>query len=399
MKNKLWLHALLSIVAAFFMFGCAAKAPIHLPAFSPADFGTNQTSKVDNFLVILDASSSMLEAAPQGGTKFAVAKAVADRMNMTIPELGQTAGLRSFGHDKKVSNDFVQLVYGMDSYNSSVMAEKLATISSAGGISLLKKSLVNAIQDLKDTEGVRTAVIIISDGLDMDNAKNGAKALKDAFGDNLCIYPIQVGDSSEGRELLEEISRIGGCGFYSNADTLLSSEGMAKFVETVFLGKASSDTHAWKNYDDVKETNTMNDSDGDGVYDKDDKCPNTPKGARINAVGCWVLNHVLFDFDKATIKSSAHSQLNEVVKIMEDNPDMKVKLQGHTDSTGSAAYNKDLSIRRASSVMEYLNNNGINNARMKAEGFGEENPAFPNDTKENRMQNRRVEIHPIVVMP
>lgn len=390
MKNKLWLHALLSIVAAFFMFGCAAKAPIHLPAFSPADFGTNQTSKVDNFLVILDASSSMLEAAPQGGTKFAVAKAVADRMNMTIPELGQTAGLRSFGHDKKVSNDFVQLVYGMDSYNSSVMAEKLATISSAGGISLLKKSLVNAIQDLKDTEGVRTAVIIISDGLDMDNAKNGAKALKDAFGDNLCIYPIQVGDSSEGRELLEEISRIGGCGFYSNADALLTSEGMEKFVSSVFIGESKAP---------VVKDDTRKDTDGDGVYDEDDKCPNTPKGAKVNAVGCWVLNHVLFDFDQADIKPSAHSELNEVVQIMEENPDMKVDLQGYTDSTGPAVYNKDLSLRRANSVMDYLNNNGINADRMSAQGFGEENPVFPNDTKENRMQNRRVEIHPLLLMP
>ncbi len=392
MKRTFWAQAILSVFALFLFFGCAEKSPVNLPAFSKADFGNDHESKIDNFMIILDASSSMLEASPQGGDKFTVAKAVAERLNMNIPELGQTAGLRSFGHDKDVADNFVQLVYGMETYKTAVMAEKLDSITSAGGISLLKKSLVNTIEDLKGCEASRTAVIIISDGLDMDNAVQGAKALKDAFGDTLCLYPIQIGDSAEGKALLEEIAQIGECGFYSDANSLLPSEGMEEFVKAVFLKEKEQAAP-------VVSPSAKNDSDQDGVYDEDDKCPDTPKGARVNAVGCWILDHVLFGFDKADIRTEAYSQLDDVIRIMQENPEMKVELQGYTDSTGSAIYNKKLSLRRANAVFNYLSGNGIDKERMAATGFGEENPVVPNDTKENRAQNRRVEIQPIVVMP
>ncbi len=385
MKKNFWTQVLLSVFAVFLFFGCAEKSPVNLPAFSQADFGNDQEAKIDNFIIILDASSSMLEAAPQGGDKFTVAKAVAERLNMNIPEIGLTAGLRSFGHDKAVADDFVQLVYGMQPYETAVMAEKLDSITSAGGISLLKKSLVKTIGDLDGYKASRTAVIIISDGLDMDNAAQGAKLLKDSFGDAVCLYPIQIGDSAQGKALLEEIAQIGECGFYSDGSTLLSTEGMKEFVKTVFLKE--------KTHSDKK------DSDQDGVYDEDDKCPDTPKGARVNAVGCWILDHVLFDFDKANIKTNAYTQLDDVIRIMQENPEMKVELQGYTDSTGSAQYNMDLSLRRANAVYNYLSGNGIDKERMGATGFGEENPVFPNDTEANRAQNRRVEIQPIVVMP
>ncbi len=382
----------MSIFAIFLFFGCAEKSPVNLPSFSRADFGNSYEAKIDNFMIILDASSSMLEAAPQGGDKFAVAKAVAERLNMNIPEIGLTAGLRSFGHDKDVADDFVQLVYGMETYKTAVMAEKLDSITSAGGISLLKKSLVKTVDDLNEYKASRTAVIIISDGLDMNNAAQGAKTLKTALGDAVCLYPIQIGDSAEGKALLEEIAQIGECGFYSDANTLLTSEGMEEFVKAVFLKEKEQAPP-------VVSPSAKNDSDQDGVYDEDDKCPGTPKGARVNAVGCWILDHVLFGFDKADIRTEAYNQLDDVIRIMQENPEMKVELQGYTDSTGPAMYNKALSLRRANAVLNYLSGNGVDKERMAATGFGEENPVFPNDTKANRAQNRRVEIQPIVIMP
>ncbi len=390
MKKTFWAQAVMSIFAVFLFFGCAEKSPVNLPSFSKTDFGKDYEAKIDNFMIILDASSSMLEAAPQGGDKFTVAKAVAERLNMNIPEIELTAGLRSFGHDKAVADDFVQLVYGMEPYKTAVMAEKLDSIKSAGGISLLKKSLVKTAGDLDGYKASRTAVIIISDGLDMSNAVTGAKVLKDAFGDAVCLYPIQVGDSAQGKALLEEIAQIGECGFYSDASTLLTSQGMEEFVKAVFLKDKEMA---------AADTNDKKDSDQDGVYDEDDQCPDTPKGARVNAVGCWILDHVLFDFDKASIKTNAYNQLDDVIRIMQENPEMKVELQGYTDSTGPAQYNMDLSLRRANAVYNYLSGNGIDRERMAATGFGEENPVLPNDTKANRAQNRRVEIQPIVIMP
>ncbi len=386
MKNTFFTQVLLSVFVIFLFFGCAEKSPVNLPSFSQTDFGDGYESNVNNFIVIFDASSSMLDAAPQGGSKFAVAKAVAERLNMTIPEMGQNAGLRCFGHERNVSDN---MLYGMQAYETDDMAEKLDSIPVPGGFSPLKKSLVKTVANLEGVGTSPTAVIIISDGLDMEDAVQGANALKDAFGDSVCLYPIQVGDSSQGKALLEEVARIGGCGFYSNADTLLSSEGMKEFVETVFLKEKKKDIMPAKDILPVKK-----DSDEDGVYDEDDKCPNTPKGARVNAVGCWVLDHVLFDFDRAVIKAEAYGQLDDVIRIMQNNPAMKVELQGYTDSTGPAQYNVGLSLRRANAVLKYLNGKGIDKDRLAAAGFGEKNPVVPNTTKENRAQNRRVEIQP-----
>ena len=89
MKTKWGFQILLLMVAFLFLFGCAAKQPADFGAFTPAQFDLNKVeSKVDNFLVILDASSSMRHE-----NKFAAAKTFVERMNMTVPELGQTAGL------------------------------------------------------------------------------------------------------------------------------------------------------------------------------------------------------------------------------------------------------------------------------------------------------------------
>ncbi len=98
--------------------------------------------------------------------------------------------------------------------------------------------------------------------------------------------------------------------FLSTADDLLTSAGMADFVSKVFLKDALAPAPA------PAAAPTRNDSDGDGVYDDQDQCPGTPTGARVNSVGCWVLENVLFDFDKAVIKPEAYPLLDEVVAIM-----------------------------------------------------------------------------------
>ena len=76
---------------------------------------------------------------------------------------------------------------------------------------------------------------------------------------------------------------------------------------------------------------------------------------------------------------------------MKDYPDLNVVIEGHTDSVGTAAYNKKLSQRRAEAVKEYMVGNGIDANRLKAQSFGEDKPIASNKTKEGRQQNRRVE--------
>ncbi len=137
------------------------------------------------------------------------------------------------------------------------------------------------------------------------------------------------------------------------------------------------------------------DSDKDGVLDSMDECPKTPKGAKVNSAGCWVLDSVLFDINKATIKSGFYSELDNVVNILNNEPDLKVELQGHTCNLGSDVYNLQLSDKRARSVMEYIVSKGIDQTRVSAKGYGETKPFASNDTEEGRKANRRVQIAPI----
>ena len=136
------------------------------------------------------------------------------------------------------------------------------------------------------------------------------------------------------------------------------------------------------------------DSDGDGVKDNIDACPDTPKGAKVDERGCWALpNNVLFDFDKAVLKEGYAENLDTVRNVFKDNPNLKVIIEGHTDSKGSEAYNQQLSERRAKAVYDYLVEElSISPQRLKTVGYGESRPAYTNDTEVGRALNRRVEL-------
>jgi OOP family OmpA-OmpF porin len=138
------------------------------------------------------------------------------------------------------------------------------------------------------------------------------------------------------------------------------------------------------------------DADRDGVADYLDQCPNTPMGATVDARGCWTYEaKVLFDFNSAKVKSEAYPMLQEAVLIMKRNPDLKVEVDGHADSTGNPAYNMILSEKRAEAVKKYFVDQGINPDQLTTKGFGITKSAASNDTKEGRAKNRRVELTPV----
>ena len=87
--------------------------------------------------------------------------------------------------------------------------------------------------------------------------------------------------------------------------------------------------------------------------------------------------------------------LTEMVKLMKDNLELRIEIQGHTDSVGDRDYNQKLSMRRASTVRDYLSLYGINLGRMTIQGFGPDRPVAGNDTKDGRALNRRVELKKI----
>lgn len=136
------------------------------------------------------------------------------------------------------------------------------------------------------------------------------------------------------------------------------------------------------------------DEDNDGVCDEKDACLGTPKGAFVNERGCWIIENLLFDFDKSVIKPKYYSDLDEVARVLKENPDLVVEIQGHTCWVGTDRYNQGLSDRRAKAVVKYLEEKGINPARLNWQGYGEARPAFENTTREGRIKNRRVELAP-----
>ncbi|VAW33389.1 OmpA family protein [hydrothermal vent metagenome] len=139
------------------------------------------------------------------------------------------------------------------------------------------------------------------------------------------------------------------------------------------------------------------DDDRDGVPNSQDACPNSPAGAVVGRDGCEVkvvieLQGVHFDTDKSTLKPESIAILNAAVKTLGEHGSIRVEVAGHTDSRASDAYNQSLSQRRAKVVYDYLSGHGIANDRMTWKGYGESQPIATNDTAEGRAQNRRTEL-------
>ena len=157
------------------------------------------------------------------------------------------------------------------------------------------------------------------------------------------------------------------------------------------------------------------DSDGDGVWDEFDECPNTPPGTPVDERGCpykkpkivkakeieralmekhkFVTNQIYFEFNSDKIKPESYPILDEIGRILEKHPDWKLEIAGYTDSIGTEEYNLDLSRRRAEAVRKYLLEHFDIYARnLIAKGYGEANPIADNGTPEGRALNRRVEF-------
>jgi outer membrane protein OmpA-like peptidoglycan-associated protein len=158
----------------------------------------------------------------------------------------------------------------------------------------------------------------------------------------------------------------------------------------------------------AKTDDGLGDRDNDGIFDRDDKCPDEMEN--YNGVddedGCpeqdrpmviekdselVPLQPIEFEFDKDVLRKSAYPILAAVVKALNDNPGLTlIEVQGHTDEQGNDAYNLDLSIRRAATVMRYLRDAGIAESRLTSQGYGETMPVDPRHTQAAYTLNRRV---------
>lgn len=148
------------------------------------------------------------------------------------------------------------------------------------------------------------------------------------------------------------------------------------------------------------------DTDRDGIADHLDECPEKA-GSRFNQ-GCpaqkksseldpdllerigFAEKEIIFEVDKDELRGSSKEALEDVVSILNENPDLNLTIEGHADSTGEKEYNKQLSQDRANAVKQYLLNAGISADRLEAVSYGETQPVAENDGKTGRAENRRV---------
>lgn len=176
----------------------------------------------------------------------------------------------------------------------------------------------------------------------------------------------------------------------------------------------------------VPETNAAvpQDSDGDGIVDSRDACPNSPPGTPVNVAGCArdvdqdgvaddqdrcagtaagikvnrdgcqaiELNNVYFAIESAVLNDYAKRALDASASVLASNAEARVEVGGHTDSSGPEDYNMKLSQRRAEAVRQYLVQAGVDLSRLTVRGYGESQPISSNETVLGRSDNRRTEL-------
>ena len=148
------------------------------------------------------------------------------------------------------------------------------------------------------------------------------------------------------------------------------------------------------------------DNDRDEVPDLSDQCPNEIGSTTEEPLGCptkpalvvvtdcevKITQQIHFAYNKDTIRPESYPVLDAVVEVLAKNPSIKLEVQGHTDNRGSAYYNKNLSDRRAASVVRYLVSHGVSADRLASHGYGFDQPLVPNTSDHNRALNRRVQF-------
>ena len=352
----------LPVVLSFgLLAGCAGSPPYTPASFQAEAIDTTAFEpKVDSFVVIMDVSSSMMDEY-EGSAKFHIAKDFVANFNQAVPPMDYEAGLVTFGKSTGFSlgDGTADLVYGLTSYQGNDFAAGLNSLERAGGTTPMDKG-INATSEALSAESGAIAVILVSDfwRISPKPVMAAVGELKAQHGDNLCLYPVKVGDAKEADPVIADMVGLAACGNSMNAADLASPGAMAAYVTEVLLKPVPQEKPV--QYEKISLSATA-----------------------------------LFDFDKAVLKEQGKVELHKLDEYIKSKGIKVVDIDvvGHTDSMGSVEYNQALSERRATAVKGYMVSEGINGNIVDASGEGESNPVADNSTDEGRALNRRVDVH------
>ncbi|MCF6290805.1 MAG: OmpA family protein [Desulfobacterales bacterium] len=364
--------------------------------------------KCQGFIVLVDASGTMMQK-ERGRTGLKVAKKVLTMMNERIPPGSYLSALRVFGHDLSYEVPYQSEVYApVATYSESSLQAAIDRINNKlrWSWSPIGYGLEMSGHELMQMSG-RVHIIVVSDGDENSQyilPRDAVKELKNKYPDQLCIYAIQIGATPRGKIVLDNIVDAAGCGRRVLADDLLNDEAaLDRFVDDVFVEHYDLDSDGDGVVDRldkcpgtpkgvaVDKDGCPLDTDGDGVYDYLDDCPGTPWGAPVNRKGCWIIPKIFFDYDQADLRPKSIRDLDGIARIMLINPDLVLEVDGHASTEGTVPHNDKLSLRRARAVREYLTGKGVAADALPVKAFGEHKPAVADSTSEAaREKNRRV---------
>lgn len=169
-------------------------------------------------------------------------------------------------------------------------------------------------------------------------------------------------------------------------ETFTTNSATGKFIITLASGKNYGIAVKAEGYLFHSENFDIPKGSSDNLVNKVIELKNIKIGSKI------ALRNIFFDTGKSTLRSESNAELDRLVKLMKDVPNLKVEISGHTDNTGSAKLNETLSQNRAQAVVSYLTKKGIAASRMTAKGYGPNAPIASNATADGRQQNRRTEF-------
>lgn len=359
--------AWMSALALLALAGCQTVPPRVIDGLVPVVPAEGEMMTLNDLYIVIDASGSMYP--PE---KFRAARDLFANFVQAAPDKYFEANLTVFGGEWKMD----WLKAPMQAFDREHFASLAGNTKYIAGGTPLSAALAE-LQPIIAARPGHAAVLILSDGMsDPEGSLAAARSLVASARGSLCFHTVHFGREDEGAELLSKISGLTGCGTIRRAHEASGPIGVQALASDIFFGP-------WL------------DSDGDGVTDTLDLCPDTPQGTPVNGYGCHSWGTVYFETDKYNVARAYEKLLDEVAAKLRANPQVCVRVEGHTDSRATDEYNQRLSDNRANAVAQELLGRGVSQSQLIVDGFSEFKPAQPNTDWKNMQLNRRVELRPL----
>lgn len=376
--------------------------------------------KTDNLMIIVDGLGETFLGVGEPQSQK-IARFLISNIGKTIPNIPHRRLLRAFGPKAdRFEKDFSTIfgLYHIDAKGfTPIITTKTLAISDFDPLGM---TFISATKDLRKLSGTH-AVVLISDGVNIPKSAIYESAyMKKKFGGSVCYYPILVGNDPQGAKNMSTIAKIGGCGVLAQYEAVDSPAELNDYVEKIFFAKrrvpvkplivkqpVTEDMQQPSGQEQVAPVMTdtpevteiieqpaipdiIEDEYGRKAPVIDDNIIILERQLPHDKVVTIEL-HVEFDLNKASLRKGYEEEIKKVADFMLLYPETEALLEGHTCDLGSAAYNQELSSRRANTVKNYLVKNfGIRPDRLNTRGAGESEPLASNATEEGRMKNRRV---------